>query len=91
MRSAYSTRKEFVLLYYLSGKSMRMQGVRKCLRSCLRLEVGRCGHDNLWANDQALCDYTDGSREQKPNGVRRQNALTLLLVVVGGGPNRPPG
>ena len=63
--------------------------VRKCkvlenyLRSCFKLEVDRCSHDSLWTNDQTLCHYTDRGREKKPNGARRQNALTFALV--GGG------
>ena len=68
MRSAYSC-----TAYRARVRKCRV--LENCLRSCFKLEEGRCGHDNLWTNDQALCDYTDCSREQKPNGVRRQNAL----------------
>ena len=87
MRSAYSC-----TTYRARVRKCRVLG--NCLRSCFKLEVGRCGHDdNLLTNDQALCDYTDRSREQKPNGVRRQNALSAYscpdLSYYSGGPDYP--
>ena len=56
--------------------------LENCLRSCFKLEVDRCSDDSLWTNDQALFDYTDRGREQKPNGARRQNALSAYSCPV---------
>ena len=51
MRSAYSCTA-------YRARVSKCNVLKNCLRSCFKLDVGRCGHDNLWTNDQALCDYS---------------------------------
>ena len=75
MRSAYSCTA-------YRARVRKFGVLENCLRSCFKLEAGHCGHDHLWTNNQALCDYTDRSRGQKPNGVRRQNALSAYSCSV---------
>ena len=50
MRSAYSC-----TAYRARVRKCRV--LENCLRPCFKLEAGRCRYDNLWTNDQALCDY----------------------------------
>ena len=75
MRSAYSCTA-------YRARARKCKVLENCLRSCFKSEVDRCSHDSLWTNDQALCDYTDRGREQKPNGARRQNALSAYSFPV---------
>ena len=75
MRSAYSCTA-------YRARVRKCKVLENCIRSCFKLEVDRCSHDSLWTNDQALCDYTDRGREQKPNGARRQNALSAYSCPV---------
>ena len=52
-----------------------MQSVKNG-QPCFNLEVGRCGHGSWETNDHAVCGHSERSREQKTNGVRRQDALS---------------
>ena len=70
--------------YRASARKCKVLGNCICmyLQSYFNLEVGRCGHGNGQTNDHAICDYLERSREQKTNGVRRQNAFSAYAYPI---------